>query len=91
MCSLRTTTLRYEYYADSFDLIFDAILQEINNAAFIICEIFSKYNSMNGSVGILSKLLDQSSIDKFFEYLRSDVNLHYKMSVLIFENRAQLQ
>lgn len=47
--------------------------KEINNAAFIICEIFSKYNVMNGSNEILSKLLDQTTIDKFFEHLKSDV------------------
>jgi len=46
-------------------------LEEINNTAYLICEVFSKYNSMHNSHEILNNLLEKSVIDYFFQTLKT--------------------
>jgi len=46
-------------------------IEEINNAAYLICEVFGKYNSMHASTEILKNLLDRSTIDYFFSILKA--------------------
>ena len=48
-------------------------MEEINNAAFLICEVFGKYNTMHNSQETLQKLLDRETISYFFDLFKSEV------------------
>jgi hypothetical protein len=47
-------------------------LEYINNAAYLICEVFGKYNTMHNCNEILKELMDKTTIDNFFEIMRQD-------------------
>jgi hypothetical protein len=64
---------------EALDLIIDKLneindLEEINNASFLIGEVFVKYNTMNGSQEILNHLLEDKTIEKFFDILQAKSN-----------------
>jgi len=46
-------------------------IEEINNTAYLICEVLGKYNTMHCSHEILQNLLERSTIDYFFELLKT--------------------
>lgn len=46
-------------------------MEDINNAAFLICEVFGKYNTMHCSQETLQKILDKETILYFFELFKS--------------------
>lgn len=50
----------------------DQDLEYINNAAYLICEVFGKYNTMHNCNEILKELMDKTTIDTLFEILRRD-------------------
>lgn len=47
-------------------------LEYINNSAYLICEVFGKYNSMHNPNEILKGLLERSTIEFLFEIMRAD-------------------
>lgn len=46
-------------------------IEEINNTAYLLCEVLGKYNTMHCSQEILQNLLETSTIDYFFELLKT--------------------
>jgi len=46
-------------------------IEEINNTAYLICEVLGKYNTMHCSHEILQNLLERTTIDYFFELLKT--------------------
>jgi hypothetical protein len=48
-------------------------IEEINNSAYLICEVFGKYNTMHGSHEVLGKILERPVIDSLFETLAKKV------------------
>lgn len=54
-------------------------LEYINNAAYLICEVFGKYNTMHNCNEILKELMEKTTIDYFFEVLRQDVFSAYPL------------
>jgi hypothetical protein len=49
-------------------------IEYINNSAYLICEVFGKYNSMHNPTAILQGLLEKSTIDFLFQVMRQDVS-----------------
>jgi len=48
-------------------------VETINNAAYLICETFGKYNTMHHGREVLSSLLDEVTISYFFSVLQIKV------------------
>lgn len=61
-------------------------IEEINNAAYLICEVFGKYNTMHCSHEILQNLLEKPAIDYFFDILKSQKSTSACAVALILGN-----
>lgn len=54
-------------------------IEEINNSAYLICEVFGKYNTMHGSQEVLGKILERPVIDSLFETLAKKVYFNHQL------------
>jgi len=61
-------------------------IEEINNTAYLICEVFGKYNTMHCSHEILQNLLEKPSIDYFFTILKTQKSTSACAVALILGN-----
>jgi len=61
-------------------------IEEINNTAYLICEVFGKYNTMHCSHEILQNLLEKPAIDYFFDILKSQKSTSACAVALILGN-----
>mmetsp|Transcript_29782 Transcript_29782/g.27253 ORF Transcript_29782/g.27253 Transcript_29782/m.27253 type:complete len:127 (-) Transcript_29782:519-899(-) len=64
----------------------DRDIEEINNTAFLVCEVFGKYNSMHNSHETLKTLLERDSIDYLFKVLKSNNQASSQAVALILGN-----